>query len=204
MINQFNCIKIDSCSNAQCPCSWYEHFMYLCDKSGIPYNRIFSNKLKDINTVDFNRYLKIKRDIVDFIETRNNIDIVVCSDINETVEYGIKLLLNYFSQISYSCFYDTYGLFIDVPRYVDRLKDNITLKDEELIMLKQNIDTVPVVVFNNLMYNDSGYINDIMYRHIYCRINNRITTIVVRYAGNGTNSNIEKLVKMLKAVHLEI
>lgn len=202
-MEQFNCIRIENCNVNNCPCVWYNHFIYLCEKARIPMNRISSKKLVEINNESFFRYNNIKSKIVDFVEGRNNLIITVNSKENDIVDYGIKLLLNYFSQISYSCQYNTYGLFIDVPQYIDKLKDNIKVQDEDFIRLKQSIDEVPLLVLNNMIPSESKYINEIFYRHISCRANNRLSTVIVRLADN-TNASSDNLLNMLKGIYLSI
>ena len=198
----FNCWQLDTCKDMNCnSCVWYKHIMYLCKQSMIPENRLFTPKLKTLDTNDYSEYVNVKSNIVDFVNSGRNLDIRVKAGINEPIEYGIKLMLNYFSQISYTCEYGTYGLFINVPSYIDKLKDNITLCDENIINLKQSIDEVPLVVFNNMLVN-SEFEKTIMLRHCSNRIDNKLSTIFVRTSGNANSNGIVDLFNNIQIITL--
>lgn len=202
-MEQFNCVKLNICNTLSCPCCWYNHFTYLCNEAEIPENRVFSNALVHTGSEDFDRYNSIKSKIVEFVENHNNLDIQISSNINNLIDYGTKLLLNYFSQISYSCGYENYGMFIDVPWYVDKIKDNISLPDKTIIPLKHKIDNVQLAVFCNMNYNDNKIVSDTMNRHISYIVSNKLSTVFIRPLNSG-NPSIDRLVKMINPITLNI
>lgn len=202
---ELNCWKFNECKELNCEtCVWYSHIMYFCEQAQIPINRYYTPKLKTVNSPDFDRYNNIKSNIVQFINEHNNLLINVASTNNDLIEYGIKLLLNYFSQISYDTMYGTMGLFVDIPQYIDKLKDNIVLKNENITQFKQTIDSVGVVVINNLISLTTPFIYDALYRNISCRANNKLSTIIVKNAETELNAQTQDLITMLKPVILNI
>jgi hypothetical protein len=199
---EVNCWKMNSCEDCPecCPCLWYNRMLYFITHSLLPKKRLFSEKLKVINCDDYARLMNIKKHITSFVDEGKNLVLTIKDKTNEPIEYGIKLLLSYFNQVAYSE-YEMKGLFIDMPLYIDKIKDNIKIPDADLVELKKYINKVDLVVFYNYGAM-SDYISGVVQSNIETRSNNKLTSIFIK--GDTANENSDSILKKLDRVELSI
>lgn len=134
----------DSCVN----CIRYSEMKYLLDSSGIPKSKQYPQEL--IADVDLQQYCKladIKSDVVDFVESGNNLFICSQNTGNGKTSWAIKLMLKYFNEIWAGNGFKVRGLFVNVPTLLLQLKNFNNPISEEF---KQNLMDVDLVIWDEI------------------------------------------------------
>lgn len=98
----------------------------------------------------FNRLKEIEKNIVSFVEKGKNLYIYSTIPGNGKSSWSLRLLNAYFNCIWYSSELKCKGLFINVPRFLLNLKDNISQKIEEIQYIKDNILNADVVIWDDI------------------------------------------------------
>lgn len=117
---------------------------YLVDNSGIPVIRQYNEQLI-ADEEDYDMYVKlacIKDNIVEFVNTGNNLFITSQNTGNGKTSWLIKLLMKYFDQIWAGNGFKIRGLFIHVPTLLLQLKNFQNPISDEYKRNLMNIDLV--------------------------------------------------------------
>lgn len=94
---------------------------------------------------------KIEDNIEEFIKEGNNLYIYSSNCGNGKTSWALRLLNSYFSKIwATASSIDCRGLFINVPKFLISLKDNITQKSDYIQHIKEHVLTADVVVWDDI------------------------------------------------------
>lgn len=151
------CYMYDSCKthidcNSFCVKKYKIDFLY--EKALIPENqRYFFKMYLDEKRSDIDAYDRLKEindNIKTFVEEGQNIYIYskVCG--NGKTSWSIKLAQTYINQIWSKCKLECKVLFINVPRYLLALKDNITEKSDYITHIKENVLKCDLVIWDDI------------------------------------------------------
>ena len=158
MINPKDCWITDKCSEN---CDKDSPFCLKLFKLDFLYNQaLFSNQQrKHINLhVDsdgtdkeaFKQLQQIESNIVDFINKGNNLFIRSINPGTGKTSWTLRLVQAYFNQIWYKCELTCKALFINVPRFLLALKDNISKEDPYISHIKENVLKADVVIWDEV------------------------------------------------------
>lgn len=98
----------------------------------------------------FLRLKEIEKDIVNFVNSGNNLYIYSETCGNGKSAWSIRLLQDYFKEIWWNCSIGCKGLFVNVPRFFLSLKNNISNKDDYAEHIKNNVLSADIVVWDDL------------------------------------------------------
>lgn len=128
----------------------------------------------DADGTDKDRFLILKdiqMNISDFVTSGRNLFIYSKITGNGKSAWSKKLLLSWFNSIIYFTDYECRGLFINVPRFFNELKDNISKKSEYIEYVKQYLDNVDLVVWDEIGVKNLGpWEHDILLNYINLRV----------------------------------
>ena len=139
------------------------------------------NLYLDSDKIDLKPYTRLKEiqnNITDFVNKGENLFIYsgICG--NGKTTWSIKLLNSYFETIWYNTDLICRGLFINVPRFLISLKDNIGAKVEWVQYAKENILTADIVVWDDIATKGfTEYEMENLLSLINYRIENRLANI---------------------------
>ena len=192
MITQDQCWLKDTCSGIYCKtptCMRFIKLNKLYDFAHISLKQRKSAKLgiyNGINSCDTESYThlsEIARNIVDFVQgpieangkrsgIGQNLYIYSTNVGNGKTEWALKLIKAYFDIIwPTSKLEECRALFINVPKFLLDLKENISNKSERVEYIKDNILTCDIVVFDEIgAKENTTYELD----HLLSYINSRI------------------------------
>lgn len=152
-----NCWYKDSCdlsrgSRCNPSCIRFSQFKYLVTTSRLPKRLSFPVGLEPANCdlEAFYELREIKDNIVEFVEEGRNLYIHSKFFGNGKTTWASKIMLKYFDCIWPSNGYRTRALFIPVTEFFVELKQNLTLRDEEVYHLFEKIKTVDLVVWDDI------------------------------------------------------
>ena len=139
-----NVCTYDLCTN----CIRYSEMKYLMDNSGVPKTKQYPQEL--IAGIDLEQYRQladIKADIVDFVDSGDNLYICSRYTGNGKTSWALKLLLKYFDQIWAGNGFKVRGLFVNVPTLLLQLKNfNSPLSED----YKKQLMEVDLVVWDEI------------------------------------------------------
>lgn len=163
------CANINSCIR-------YAEMNYLMDTSDIPTNRQFPDKLDA--SEDYKSFCKladIKDDIIDFVQSGNNLVITSGNTGNGKTSWAIKLLMKYFDSIWLGNGFRTRGKFVHIPTLLLQLKNfNSPVSDT----YKDELMNCDLVVWDDLASVDAtAYDYSQLLLFIDNRINNQKSNI---------------------------
>ena len=152
-----DCWLRDKCNHIDCKSSLCRR-LYLTDK--FYHNALLSDNekidkvltIKD-DSVDkpvFDSLYSIKNYIVEFVNEGNNIYMYSKITGNGKTSWAIKLVQEYIDRIWYRTSKDCPVLFINVPRYLLAIKDNITDKNDYVQHIKENVLDCDIVVWDDI------------------------------------------------------
>lgn len=193
-----NCYKYTtdkSCQEQDVFCPKLFRLNYLYD------NALLSNSQRQ-NTVlrcdsdgtdiqEFRQLKQISNNIEKFVNNGQNIFIHSHITGNGKTEWAIKLIQAYFNSIWWKTDFRCRALFINVPRLMLNIKDNISNPSEYIKHIKSNIETADIVVWDEIGTKaPTQFEFDNLFNMINVRIDNNKTNI---YTSN-LNENELKLV----------
>lgn len=118
------------------------------------------------------QYLKSLSDSIEgFVKKGDNIYIHSSQCGNGKTEWAIRMIQCYFEAIWHKCSLSCKALFINVPRFLLALKDNISEKSDYVEHIKKNILTADIVVWDELGTKDATTFE---HEHLLNLINTRI------------------------------
>lgn len=155
-INQDKCWVKNSCKQEDCDkfCIKFYRINKLYN------NALLSDKQKnqiilhpDDNGTDvevFEELKYIKENIIDFVKGGNNLYIYSPITGNGKTSWSLKLLREYINKIWYKTNKDCVGMFINVPRYLLALKENISNKSDYVAHIKDNVYDCDLVIWDDI------------------------------------------------------
>lgn len=128
----------------------------------------------DSTGTDREVFLKLKEielNIEDFVKKGNNLYIhsLICG--NGKTAWSLKLLQAYLNSIWYKSDLNCKALFINVPRFLLALKDNITEKSDYIDHIKKNVLDADLVVWDEI---GVANLSKFEHEHLLNLINTRI------------------------------
>ena len=167
-----NCPKFNT-SECNDKCIRYMEMHYLIENSNIPKSSRYKNKLSpsacDLDS--FKKLNEIKSNIEDFVDNGENLYIYSKNFGNGKTSWGIKLMLQYFNKVWLCNGFVIRGLFIHTPTFLTMLKNNVGKRNEEFEMLKEQILTVDLVVWDDIA---SSKLSDFDHTNLLTYIDQRI------------------------------
>lgn len=88
--------------------------------------------------------------IVEFVNDGKSLYIHSSITGNGKTAWAIRILQSYFNSIWHSADLSCQGLFINVPKFFLKLKDNISKENEYITHIKENVENVPIVVWDEI------------------------------------------------------
>lgn len=149
---------------------------YLFDSANIPLSLRQYVPLKvDLDGTDLEEFKKLKGiqdNIIDFVNKGKQLYIYSSQAGNGKTSWSVRLMQSYFNKIWLSTNLVCRGLFIDVPRFLLALKDNISNKSDYIQHIKENIENCDLVIWDDIS-NKVGTEFEITHllSMINCRIN---------------------------------
>ena len=119
----------------------------------------------------FTRLKQIELNIENYIREGNNLYIFSNKTGNGKSSWSLRLLNAYFEAIWYKSDIVCKGLFINVPKFLISLRDNISQKNEYIQHIKENALSADIVVWDDIA--TKGFTTFEM-ENIYNIVNNRI------------------------------
>lgn len=137
--------------------------------------RLFPDK---IDRENFEKLKKIKDSIYEFVKGGNNLYIYSTNCGNGKTSWSKKLLNAYFSEIYETSAFKCKGLFINVSKLCQSLKDNIENKSDYIAHIKKNIETCDIVIWDDIGTKElTNFEGEFIYKCINARIENKKANI---------------------------
>lgn len=133
-------------------CIRYMEMDFLMYNSNIPKNRQYSSPLIP-SKQDYNSFVylqDIKNDIVNFVNNGENVYIYSSNFGNGKTTWAIKLMQAWFDNIWAGNGFKCRGIFIHVPTFLSKIKDNINNRDFEFETLKSRLSNVDMVIWDDI------------------------------------------------------
>lgn len=102
----------------------------------------------------FNFLKQVEDNIVDFVKAGRNIYIFSHTTGNGKSAWALRLLQSYFNKIWYNSELTCRGLYVNVPRFLLSLKDNISERSDYIDHIKKYILTADLVVWDEMGYKN--------------------------------------------------
>lgn len=158
---QEKCFLYDRCNHKDCDkelCPRQDHLAKLYTNAGLSLAQaqfkpllcdVSGPGLKDRTVFEFLKK-QVAPNIIEFVQSGQNLFIhsAICG--NGKTTCAIKLLQAYFEKIWPSNYQRCYGLFVSVPRFLVAMKENISAKNEYAEFIKSNILVADIVVFDDI------------------------------------------------------
>jgi DNA replication protein DnaC len=175
-------------------CIRYLEMFYLMEQSGLPSKRQSPILLipQDIDEEEFEKLSKIKKRIVKFVETGENLYLYSTNSGNGKTTWAIKLLLSYFDKIWSGNGFECKGVFIHTPTFLLDLKKSISKPTASLETKLEFINSVPLVIWDDVVVSDvSNYDYNTLLSYIDQRIMKNLSNI---YTSNLNKDGLEEIV----------
>lgn len=178
--NKENCWYKEVCplvNTCECgsQCIKYKKMDYLANMALLTKKQQHPIKLyvEDIDEQAYERLNEIKMNARTFVENSGNLLIFSKTVGNGKTGWSLKILMNYFNQIWASTDFTCRGLFINVPRFLNELKENIRESSEYIEHIKENILDADLVVWDEVGLKDlTTYEHDYLFSYINARLDN--------------------------------
>ena len=184
MITSQNCYLFDNCKkykNGKCNldddvfCIKLFKLNYLFDESLVSdKQRTYTPLHIDSDGTDREAFLKLKNienSIEEFVSSGKNLYIHSSTCGNGKTEWSLRMIQSYFNSIWYKCDLSCKALFINVPRFLLALKDNISNQSDYIEHIKKHILNVDLVVWDELGIKNATQFE---HEHLLNLINTRI------------------------------
>lgn len=182
MILSDDCYISNSClkhKNGKCAKNSFCLFLFKLDKlfdeslltttQRRPFNLILDSDLSDEKSYTF--VANIKRNINQFVKDGKNLYIYSSIPGNGKTSWAVKLLQTYLYNICYNADLRCHALFINVPRYLLELKNNISEKSDYISHIKNNVYDAEIVVWDDIATKVS---TEFEHEHLLSIIDQRI------------------------------
>lgn len=128
----------------------------------------------DADGTDRDEFLQLKNienNIEEFVKSGSSLYIYSSTCGNGKTAWSIRLIQAYFNSIWHKCDLNCKALFINVPRFLLGLKDNISNKSEYIEHIKSKIQDAELVVWDEI---GTKAVTQFEHEHLLSLINNRI------------------------------
>ena len=177
MLDNEQCWLKDVCNHKDCHTFCMRHYklnnLYeealISSRQRIPMSLVVDADNTDLE--EFKALKQIESGIVDFIKDGQNLYIhsTICG--NGKTSWALKLIQKYFNSIWFSCELGCKALFINVPRFLLAIKENISERSEYVEHIKKNIFKADIVVWDDI---GTKAITSFESEHLYSFIDSRI------------------------------
>lgn len=166
MITSKDCWLKDTCKKyiddtKSCECRYDDIFcMKLFKLDNLYNNSLLTNAQRkkitlylDKNKKDekcFRELQDIERNIVSFVEEGKNIYIHSLITGNGKTAWAVRMIQAYFNNIWYKSDMECRALFVNVPKYLLSIKDNISVKSDYVQFIKDNALDADLVVWDEI------------------------------------------------------
>lgn len=156
MVTNDKCWLKDCCNHKDCNnfCMRLYKLDYLYDSALVSLSQRTHIGLRtDADGTDadeFQRLKSIEVDVEKFIEQGNNLYIHSQNCGNGKTSWALRILQSYFDKIWYKSSLTCKALFINVPRFLLSLKDNISSKSEYIEHIKANVLNCDLVIWDEI------------------------------------------------------
>jgi DNA replication protein DnaC len=171
----------------------FQEMLYMINTSNIPKQVIGTRLTPDDTDYDkFVRLANIQDNIAEFVTSGSNLYLYSQTCGNGKTTWSIKLLLQYFNEVWACNNFRVRGLFINVPTFLTKIKTVIGRPDDEFERLREEIDRVDVVVWDDIA---STKLSDFDYNTLLTYIDKRTLEGKCNiYTGNIIPSDLDKYV----------
>lgn len=165
-------------------CNRYMEMHYLINNSNLPKSKQKPDVLYP-DTIDLELFIalaNLKDNILHFVEEGNNLYLYSRSFGNGKTSWAIKLMLKYLDEVWCGNGFRTRAIFINVPTFLTKLKENISTKDPEFNRVRNLLDKADLVIWDDIAaskLSDYDYTNLLTYIDSRC-LNNKSNI----YTGN--------------------
>lgn len=137
-------------------CQRHYRMSYLVDAATMEGNQRFTVPLspEPIDSDSYKRLRDIKDGIHDFVTEGRGLLIYSKNTGNGKTEWAKKLLLAWFNSIWSRTDFVCRGLFVQMPRFMFAMKDNIREPNEYFQYVNENIATCDLVVWDEINYKE--------------------------------------------------
>ena len=157
MISSDNCWLKDNCNKIDCNspmCMRLYKLDYLYNQAGISMTQRQHVNLRldsDLRDKDaFVRLMKIEDDIINFVKGGYNVYIHSQNCGNGKTSWALRFAQSYLNKIWLKSSLECKVLFINVPRFLLSLKDNISEKSDYVQHIKENVLTCDLVIWDEI------------------------------------------------------
>jgi len=181
--SKYNTLECDS------NCLRYMEIHYLMYQSEIPLMRqnpkILVPVKEDINNFEFLK--SIKDDIVNFVKNGESLYIFSENFGNGKTTWAIKIMLKYFDEIWAGNGFRCRGVFVSVPGFLTKLKENISRKNETFEQLRIKIAESDLVIWDDI---GAVKLGDYDHTNLLAYVDNRLINQKANiYTGNLSDYN---------------
>lgn len=168
-----NC-KVSSCKFINSTCLRFFKIDFLLEKALLSNNKNDIPLILDIDGTDKQEYdnlSSIQNDIKSFVKNGNNL--YICSSIpgNGKTSWAIKLLRAYILKIWPESKLECKALFINVPKFLIELKQNISNKSEYIEYINDNVLSADLVIWDDIA---TKFTTEFEHEHLLSLIDNRL------------------------------
>lgn len=113
----------------------------------------------DADGTDFEEFTKlaeIENDIVNFIQSGKNLYLHSSNCGNGKSSWAIRLIQSYFNKIWPKASLGCHALFINVPRFLQTLKDSFNIQSDYIDFIKENIMKADIVIWDDIADKSAG------------------------------------------------
>lgn len=182
----------ETCNNITCPINQ--------KMNDLVSHSLLSNKDKfpivlvpDADGTDTDKFIKLKqiqKDIFNFVTTGKNLFIYSKFTGNGKSSWSKKLLLSWFKSIIFNSDFICRGLFINVTKFFNELRNNIDDKSEYISYVKELIPKVDLIVWDDIGIKTlSTWEHDILFDIINTRVEKGLSNI---YTSNMSPAEIKE------------
>lgn len=156
MVANSNCWLKDRCNCKDCDTFCVRLFKLdkLYELALVPlHQRKHIKFVLDSNGTDRDEYIKLKNiseDIENFVKNGKNLYIHSTSCGNGKTSWALRMIQSYLNAIWYKTTIKCRALFIHVPTFLLSLKDNISVKNNYIEHIKQNVMECDLIVWDEL------------------------------------------------------
>lgn len=198
MFNRNVCVFNEVCTKEDCNgnCIRFNEFNFLLEKSNLSLNKANPKNLKLIpeeqDLQAFKQLNSIKNNIVEFVNNGDNLYLYSNQCGNGKTTWSIKMLLKYFNCVWIGNGFRPRGVFINVPTFLNDLRNNISSRNEKVEELKKLVSQVDLVIWDDVgAVNIKDYDHLILLSYIDQRVMEGKSNI---YTGNLSESQLERTV----------
>lgn len=166
-----NCWYIDTCDKDCYMCNTYLEMKWQMDNSGLPLMMQKPIKMYVVNEEDklaYSTLASIRTDIVDFIDSHENLYICGKSTGTGKTSWAVRMLQTYLHHTAQGNYENLKGMFVSVPDLLLKLKDFDNPLSKEY---KNNLEQVDLVIWDDIAV---GGVTNYDYLQLYTHINNRL------------------------------